>query len=142
MSDRPHLRELADRMGILPSYTEASSGEQRPTSDVTRVGLLAAMGLDAATEVAAAEALRTLAERERSRLVEPVVVCARDSSTRLPGKATLTLVGKTMLQHVVERYQSCDRVDKVIVAAPRGEGHIKELCEHLSYPCHLGPLPR
>ncbi len=64
-------------MGILPSYTAASSGEQRRTSDATRIGLLAAMGLDAATETTAAEALRTLAERERSRLVEPVLVWAR-----------------------------------------------------------------
>ena len=69
-------------MGILPSYTAASSGEQRRTSDATRVGLLAAMGLDAATETTAAEALRTLAERERSRLVEPVLVWARARAGR------------------------------------------------------------
>ena len=78
MSDRPHLRELADRMGILPSYTAASSGEERRTSDATRVELLGAMGLDAATEADASEALRAIAERESSRLVEPVLVATQE----------------------------------------------------------------
>ena len=61
-------------MGILPRYTAASSGEERWTSDVTRVGLLGAMGLDAATEAGASEALRAIGEHERSQLVEPVLV--------------------------------------------------------------------
>jgi 4-alpha-glucanotransferase len=67
-------------MGILPCYTAASTGEQRPTADATRVGLLAAMGLDAATEAAAAEALRSIRERERSRLLEPVTVLTQGSA--------------------------------------------------------------
>ncbi len=61
-------------MGILPRYTAASSGEERWTSDATRVGLLSAMGLDAATEAGASEALRAIVEREGSQLVEPVLV--------------------------------------------------------------------
>ena len=74
------LRELADRMGILPCYTAASTGEERPTTDATRVALLAAMGLDAATEAAAAEALRTIREREQSRMVEPVTVLTEEGA--------------------------------------------------------------
>ena len=90
MSHRPCLRALADRMGILPRYAAASSGEERRTSDATRVGLLAAMGLDAATEAAASDALRVIAEHEQSRLVEPVLVvthggAAGEVSLRLPG---------------------------------------------------------
>jgi 4-alpha-glucanotransferase len=89
MSQRPHLRALAQHLGILPSYAAASSGEERWTSDATRVGLLATMGLDAATEAAAAEALRAIAERERSRLVEPALVAthgrsAGEVAVRLP----------------------------------------------------------
>jgi len=82
MSDglRPHLRALAERVGILPSYTAAASGEERQTSDATRVGLLAAMGLDGATEAAAAEVLRAIAEREGSRLVEPTLVVTHGRS--------------------------------------------------------------
>jgi 4-alpha-glucanotransferase len=88
MSNRPCLRELADRVGILSCYNAASSGEERPTSDATRVGLLAAMGLDAATEAAAAEALRGIAEREQSRLLEPVLVATQG---RAAGEVNLRL---------------------------------------------------
>jgi 4-alpha-glucanotransferase len=65
-------------MGIFPSYTAASSGEERRTSDATRVELLGAMGLDAATEARSSEALRAIAERESSRLVEPVLVATQE----------------------------------------------------------------
>lgn len=70
MSQRPRLRELADRMGILPSYTSAVDGRKRWTSDPTRVRLLAAMGLDASTESAARDARRALEVREQSHLLE------------------------------------------------------------------------
>jgi 4-alpha-glucanotransferase len=61
-------------MGILSSYTAASTGEVRCTSDATRVGLLRAMGLDVATEAGASVALRAITEHESSELVEPVLV--------------------------------------------------------------------
>jgi len=93
MSHRPHLRELADRMGILPCYSAASSSEGRETSDATRVALLAAMGLDAETEAKASEALRAIALREGSRIAEAVRVvtegrAAREVSVRLPALRT------------------------------------------------------
>ena len=91
MSDRPHLRELADRKGILPSYRAGPGAEERQTSDATRVRLLASMGLDAATEAAAAEALRAIDVREQSRLVEPVVVV---TGGRAAGKLALRLPGR------------------------------------------------
>jgi 4-alpha-glucanotransferase len=79
---RPHLQTLAERVGILPSYTAASSGEERQTSDATRVGLLAAMGLDGDTEAAAADALRTLTLRDGARLLEPALVVRHGSTDR------------------------------------------------------------
>lgn len=50
------LRQLARRMGILDGYRD-QGGTQRRTTDGTRVALLAAMGIDAATPGRAREAL-------------------------------------------------------------------------------------
>ncbi|MFZ3132817.1 MAG: NTP transferase domain-containing protein, partial [Desulfosporosinus sp.] len=41
---------------------------------------------------------------------------ARMSSTRLPGKVLLDLVGKPVLQHIIERLSRSKYVDEVIVA--------------------------
>ena len=45
MAERPRLRELAERVGIVASY-RASGGERRVTSDATREALLVAMGFE------------------------------------------------------------------------------------------------
>ena len=52
-----------------------------------------------------------------------VVIPARYHSTRLPGKVLLPLAGKTVLQHVWERANSCALVDGVWIATdhPRVE---------------------
>ncbi len=83
MSRRPHLRRLADRVGILPSYIDVA-GERRVTKDVTRAALLEAMKLDASTESAAAEALATLDREDGQRILDPVRVL-RIGSRRVPG---------------------------------------------------------
>ena len=44
------------------------------------------------------------------------IIQARMSSTRLPGKVLMELAGKPVLEHVVERLQTCRRVDGVMVA--------------------------
>ena len=74
MSERPFLRGLAERRGILPSYRDQSGREERVTSDATREALLAAMGLDASTETAARGALDAADEATRERALEPVRV--------------------------------------------------------------------
>jgi GTP:adenosylcobinamide-phosphate guanylyltransferase len=63
-----------------------------------------------------------------------VIICARNSSTRLPGKATVQVCGKPALQHLIERYRQCRRVDKIIVATPFREKEISTLCEMLDVP--------
>lgn len=75
--ERPRLRALADRLGILPSYLDIA-GVERVTADATREALLRAMGYEAADESAAAETLLELERRERERLLDPVRVVRSD----------------------------------------------------------------
>ena len=62
-AERPKLAALAERLGIASSYWDLL-GTARPTRDVTREALVAAMGYDASDEVAAARALDELARTE------------------------------------------------------------------------------
>jgi 4-alpha-glucanotransferase len=83
--NRPELRALADRLGIVAAYEEAGSGARRETSDATRVALLSAMGIAADSEAEAARARRAL-ERERdAQLVAPscVAPAGSDGARRL-----------------------------------------------------------
>lgn len=52
-----------------------------------------------------------------------VVIQARMTSTRLPGKIALPLAGAPMLQRVVERALAIPGADAVCVAAPEGDDH-------------------
>ena len=78
-AERPLLRRLADRMGIVESYVDQSGGEVRQTSDATRERLLGAMGLDARTEDGARTALRALRHRARHEWIDPVRVVRQKS---------------------------------------------------------------
>ena len=97
---------LADRLGILPEYTDLT-GQVRVTSDDTRAAILRAMGFDAETDQAAEAAEAELDACERDRLLPPVSVRTSDSdeayalAVRLPEasggearwKSVLTLEG-------------------------------------------------
>ena len=78
-TDRPLLRRLARRLGILESYLDQSGGEVRYTSDHTRQRLLHAMGIDASTERRAARALRALRQARRHEWIAPVRVVRKRS---------------------------------------------------------------
>jgi 4-alpha-glucanotransferase len=80
-ADRPQLRKLAARMGIVEAYLDQSGGEMRQTSDVTRVKLLAAMGYDACTEESARDILRTLRRATRRQWISPVRVVRQQSKS-------------------------------------------------------------
>ena len=71
---RPILRSLSDELGIIPGYQDQTGKEWRETSDETRVLLLAAMGVDASTEEAAAASLEEIRRARQARLIEPVRV--------------------------------------------------------------------
>jgi 4-alpha-glucanotransferase len=72
-SDRPALHALAERQGILSSYVD-TSGITRPTSDESRVAILAAMDIDASSEAAAMQALHEAERRSKERAIDPVIV--------------------------------------------------------------------
>jgi spore coat polysaccharide biosynthesis protein SpsF len=46
------------------------------------------------------------------------IIQARNGNDRLPGKGSIELLGKPMLQHVIERVKRAKRIDKIIVAMP------------------------
>lgn len=57
-----------------------------------------------------------------------IVIPARMASTRFPGKPLVDLMGKPMLQWVVERARAAQITDKVVVATPDEE--IMQACKH------------
>lgn len=61
------------------------------------------------------------------------IVQARQSSSRLPGKALIDICGKPALQRVIERLREAKLLDDVIVATTENEADdvIIELCEKL-----------
>jgi len=66
------------------------------------------------------------------------IIQARMGSTRLPGKVTMEIAGKPMLQRVIERVQRAKTVDQVIVAVPESDDTVgmSTLCPvgvHLCY---------
>jgi 4-alpha-glucanotransferase len=83
--ERPRLRALAERMGILASYWDLT-GHERVTSDGTRERLLAAMRVDASDEASAAAALDAFDAERAARWVEPVQVW-REHDETVPGVA-------------------------------------------------------
>ncbi|HEU0077204.1 MAG TPA: 4-alpha-glucanotransferase, partial [Longimicrobiaceae bacterium] len=77
MHKQSPLRDLAELVGIVPSYVDQTGTETRATSDETRVAILRAMGIDASTPEAAREALEEMRTREAARVVAPVRVVRR-----------------------------------------------------------------
>jgi 4-alpha-glucanotransferase len=91
--ERPELRALAERLGIVAAYEAAGSGARRETSDATRVALLAGMGIAADSEAEATRARRALDAARDARLVAPSCVAhaggnaARRLALRWPAAA-------------------------------------------------------
>lgn len=75
------MRELADRLGIIPEYLDQTGRQVRRTADFTREVLLSIMGFDAPTENAALGWLDELDHEERETIIAPVRVVERDDRT-------------------------------------------------------------
>ncbi|PCH97334.1 MAG: spore coat protein [Gammaproteobacteria bacterium] len=75
-------------------------------------------------------------------MIVNVILQARFSSTRLPGKVLKKIVNKPMLALQIERIQTAKFIDKIIVATSLGkeDDDIALLCESLGVYCFRGSL--
>lgn len=69
-----------------------------------------------------------------------LIVQARMTSTRLPGKVLLPLAGEPMLTRLVERLRRVQRADGIVIATTTNatDDPIAALCSQLGMPCHRG----
>ena len=65
---------------------------------------------------------------------------ARMGSTRLPGKTMMLLMGKPLLQRVIERVKLCNRVDEIVIATTKNieDNIIEEFCKGFSIGVYRG----
>jgi spore coat polysaccharide biosynthesis protein SpsF len=70
------------------------------------------------------------------------ILQARMSSTRLPNKVLLPVLGEPMLARQIERLRRSQRIDQLVVAtsAASTDDPVEELCKKLGVPCHRGSL--
>jgi spore coat polysaccharide biosynthesis protein SpsF len=71
-----------------------------------------------------------------------VVVMARMTSRRFPGKVLHPLAGRPALEYLVERLARAERADTVVVATSTepSDDPVEALCRRLPVHCHRGPL--
>ena len=86
---RPRLRELAERLGVLPEYLDQTGKRIVRTSDATRETLVSVMGFDAPTEDAARGWLSELDHEAATAMVTPVRVVERDAAAARHVEVTL-----------------------------------------------------
>lgn len=69
-----------------------------------------------------------------------LIVQARMTSTRLPGKVLLPLAGEPMLTRLVERLRCVQRADGIVIATTTNatDDPIAQQCAQLAVPCHRG----
>jgi spore coat polysaccharide biosynthesis protein SpsF len=70
-----------------------------------------------------------------------VIVQARMTSTRLPGKVVKTVLGKSLLEYLIERLRRVRRADAFVIATTVNDSDqpIADLCARLEVPCTRGP---
>lgn len=68
------------------------------------------------------------------------IVQARMSSSRLPGKILRPVVGKPLLELLVERLKRASRVDEVVIATTTNDGddQVEDLTRRLGIGCYRG----
>lgn len=70
------------------------------------------------------------------------ILQTRMSSTRLPGKALLPLLGESVLARQVERVRRASSIDEIVVATSLDatDGPIEQECRRIGVRCHRGSL--
>ena len=68
------------------------------------------------------------------------IIEARMRSTRLPGKVFLPVLGKPVIEMMVERIKHARYIDKIIIATTtdKSDDRIEELCKRLDIDCYRG----
>ena len=71
-----------------------------------------------------------------------LVIQARMSSSRLPGKTMLSLAGKPLIYRMVERLKKCQKVDQIVIATSTNNEDlvIKEIADQLNIEFFQGDL--
>ncbi len=69
-----------------------------------------------------------------------IIVQARMTSTRLPGKVLKRIMDKPLLEYQIERLQRASLADETVIATTINDSDIPivELCRHLAIPCFRG----
>lgn len=69
-----------------------------------------------------------------------VIIQARMSSTRLPGKVLMPLAGKPVLDHLVSRVKAAKRVDQIVIATSTlaADDSIEDYCNCVGVVCVRG----
>lgn len=69
-----------------------------------------------------------------------IVVQARMTSTRLPGKVLMDLAGKPMLERQLDRLRRCERADEVMLAVTENaaDDPLVDFARRYGVPCHRG----
>lgn len=127
MSDRPLLRALADRAGILREYLDFR-GTRRLASDATRSALLAAMGFDASSEHSAGKALAAIGAAQENRILEPTSVITQSQSPptiRFRPPAFMNRPVEYSLSICVEGHATVSHAGRVETPDQRGETEIR-----------------
>jgi len=70
------------------------------------------------------------------------ILQARTSSSRLPNKVLLPVLGKAMLARQIERIKRCVSIDEFIVATSddSSDDELEKLCKSLNVSCYRGSL--
>ena len=70
-----------------------------------------------------------------------IIVQARMASTRLPGKVMMKVLGKPLIEYLIERLRRVRFADGLVIATTDNgtEKPIAELCHRLSVTCFRGP---
>lgn len=70
-----------------------------------------------------------------------IIVQARMSSTRLPGKILMQVLGKPLLAYLVERLRRVRLADQIVIATTTNDSDLPvvALCEQLQLDCVRGP---
>ena len=71
-----------------------------------------------------------------------LIIQARMSSTRLPGKSMMPLAGKPLVFRMVERLKKCKKIDEIVIAVPETphDQVFIQLAQELDVSCFSGSM--